>query len=118
MEGLETNIMDKTWEHSGMTCLLRHGVYNAPCGYVVLDESHPLHGSGLNDLYDTPLVENIDVHGGITFAGKLDDGRWAIGFDMAHYSDFHTIDYEQCIRTDEECIAETNRFAEQLKNLR
>lgn len=22
----------KTWEHAGMTCLFRRGVYNAPCG--------------------------------------------------------------------------------------
>ena len=107
----------KEWTHAGMTCALRHGAFNAPCGYVAVPEGHPLHGKGQN--MDSP-VHDLDVHGGVTFTGKLrSDGqqRFWIGFDMAHWCDFAPYDHTLCIRTDWECVAETNRLAEQLAKM-
>ena len=105
----------KEWEHAGMQCALRHGVFGAPCGYVALPAGHRLHGK------DTWTADGeVDVHGGVTFAGRhaSDDlGRYWVGFDMAHYHDFDPYDYTKCIRTDEERIAETNRLAEQLAKM-
>lgn len=105
----------KEWEHEGMACALRHGVFGAPCGYVALPEGHRLHGK------DAWTADGeVDVHGGITFTGKLDSDdskRFWAGFDMAHYGDFDPYDYTRCIRTDEECVAETNRLAEQLAEM-
>lgn len=105
----------KEWEHAGMRCALRHGAYGAPCGYVALPAGHKLYGK---DSWKSD--GEVVVHGGVTFAGKLRSdelGRFWVGFDMAHYGDFDPYDYERCIRTDEECIAETNRLAEQLAKM-
>lgn len=84
-----------------------------PVVAVVLDKTHPLYGS---DCKDRRVIE-IDVHGGITFAGELFDCGWCVGFDMAHAEDFSPFDVTQCIRTEAECITETNKLAEQLKKL-
>jgi hypothetical protein len=67
---------------------------NIHCGYVILDESHPLYGE---KNYCEGVLSKIEVHGGITFA---DDARkisgnedekfikgWAIGFDCGHADD-------------------------------
>jgi len=112
----------KEWEHAGMTCALRHGAFDAPCGYVAVPEGHPLHGvqpKSFREFIDSPL-HSIDVHGGVTFHRTMrndPEQRWWVGFDMAHYDDFDEYDHTRCIRTDDECIAETNRLAEQLAKM-
>lgn len=91
----------KEWEHAGMTCALRHGVFGEPCGYVSLPDSHKQHGK------DARTEDgNVDVHRGF----------W-VGLDMEHPWDFDPLDLSRCIRTEEECIAETNRLAEQLAKM-
>lgn len=105
----------KEWEHAGMQCALRHGVYGAPCGYVAIGRDHPLRNAKSPAVWD-----RLAVHGGVTFTGRLKSDkkkRWWVGFDMAHYGDFDPYDYERCIRTDDECVAETNRLAEQLAKM-
>ena len=71
----------REWWFMGMRCALRHGAFGCPCGYVMLPEEHPWHY-----LKESELDELINVHGGVTFLGKLhelsDDSRW-VGFDMA-----------------------------------
>lgn len=104
----------KTWEHAGMTCVLRHGFLGIPCGYVVLPEGHPLHGVEYQDMDDWP-----DVHGGVTWTGELigcPELGWLIGFDMGHDGDFECDPGGEIrfIRTDEDCVFETNRLAEQM----
>lgn len=51
---------------------------------------------------------SIDVHGGITFDGRFEDGTRRVGFDMAHLYDEHINDPE------EYAIAECERLAEQI----
>lgn len=101
---------ERIWEHAGMTCALLHGAFGAPCGYVFVPEGHPLHGVRHWDMADEPVA-----YGGITFSGCLNGLGWAVGFDMAHACD---LEYRQgevrCIRSDEECVEETERLAESL----
>lgn len=62
------------------------------CGYVGLDEFHPFYGKMYSEIDD-----NIDVHGGLTFASKCygvichssepKDDKWWFGFDCAHFGD-------------------------------
>lgn len=69
------------------------------CGYVVVPEGHPAHDKGYDEVDDS-----IDVHGGLTFADRCQEGPidqtvchlpapgepdhlWWLGFDCAHYGD-------------------------------
>lgn len=56
------------------------------CGYVRINDEHPLHGKDVREL-------DVDCHGGLTFSkivkvaqGDFSVGHW-IGFDCAHYGD-------------------------------
>lgn len=55
-----------------------------PCGYVAVPKDHPFYGKEYCDIED-----KIEVHGGLTFSGKLKDleDLW-FGWDYAHYGDF------------------------------
>src|SRR5690606_11578254 len=73
------------------------------CGYVGLNEGHPLYGKGYDDAHDEA---DIDVHGGLTFADSCQpsetesrgvchipgegepDHVWWLGFDCAHAWDY------------------------------
>lgn len=108
-------MIERIWEHAGMRCALRHGAFDAPCGYVFVPEGHPLHGVRQWDMADEP-----DVHGGITFAGRLDGLGWAVGFDMAHYWDLKDVpgSLEMLpLRSDDDCARETDRLAERLAEM-
>lgn len=82
---------------SGLDCLIVRNRLGAWCGYVGVPEGHPYHGLG----YDGVEVE---VHGGLTFAGACQvgaedhgichipepgrpDNVWWLGFDCAHFMD-------------------------------
>lgn len=84
-------------EETGLPCLIVRGPSGALCGYVGVDESHPAHGKGYEEV-------DVAVHGGLTFADRCAesaDGRgichiptpgepehvWWLGFDCAHYGD-------------------------------
>lgn len=78
-----------------MPCLIVRNDLGSLCGYVAVERGHPLYGKDYDD------VENVDVHGGLTYAdpcrggseesavchipepGKSDDVWW-LGFDCAH----------------------------------
>lgn len=84
-----------------LDCLIVRSPMGCLCGYVGIPETHPLFGSG----YDSELTDNIDVHGGLTFAGSCDDSKgeahsichvplpgrsdkiWWLGFDCGHAGD-------------------------------
>lgn len=79
----------KEWvdKPTGLKCLIRRisGLGHL-CGYVGIGPKHRLHGTH----YD---YVNIDVHGGLTYAGNgvVDAGEdrdlWWFGFDCAHAGD-------------------------------
>lgn len=58
------------------------------CGYVGIPSSHPLFQKSHHDL----LVQEIAVHRGITYSGRLkphfsNSSYWWFGFDCAHAGD-------------------------------
>lgn len=81
-----------------------HGVW---CGYVGVPEGHRLFEKDYNDLFDweTEIGDEVDVHGGLTFASRCQPGAtegsravchtarpgspevWWFGFDCGHYND-------------------------------
>jgi hypothetical protein len=88
---------------TGLPCLAVRNSSGAWCGYVGCPEDHPLHGMGYDDVY--AAGHDIEVHGGLTFAGPCTPGTapgkgichipgegesdnvWWLGFDCAHYRD-------------------------------
>jgi hypothetical protein len=96
-----TKTLSKEWldepdredfQHAGYHCLiLRHEEMLMLCGYVGVFPGHVCYGKDCDAIpYDDLLA--IDVHGGLTFAGKGDgkyrpQGRWWLGFDCAHHWD-------------------------------
>ena len=96
-------------EDTDLDCMIHRGSSGALCGYVGVPKGHPWYGVDYNDYqgerYETDLVINVDVHGGLTFSSacqETDDessgichvpepGRehdiWWLGFDCAHMGD-------------------------------
>ncbi len=68
----------------GYTGIIRIGILETLCGYIVLPSDHPYFEKSLYDLYDGAL----EVYGGVTFADYLDKDTYAIGFDCAHVDDY------------------------------
>jgi len=71
-------------EASGYACpVKRHPRVGNLCGYVGIPSTHPLFEK--ND----ELLDTIDVHGDINYAGYLVCERtWYFGFDCAHAFDY------------------------------
>ncbi len=69
-------VMENTWlpRHSFMD-------FGWGNGYVGVTKDHPLFG--INYMY---LDRYIDIHGGLTFSGMIDN-LWCFGFDTAHSGD-------------------------------
>ena len=64
-------------------CMMKRGYSGGWCGYVCVPRDHPLHGHGYSG-----LDEDINVHGGLTFADSwLEEGDWWFGFDCGHAFD-------------------------------
>lgn len=101
---------EKHWtdEATGMRCVVLRGPVGAWCGYVGVQHDHPAYGrsyfksdytieevlSGMagRDAPTQLLVNNIEVHGGLTFASVTmrdePEGTFWFGFDCSHAGDF------------------------------
>ena len=111
--------------HCGFECMTKVSTMGIPCGYVGLEKSHPYYGKHYDD------IDDIDVHGGLTFAGyweDIDPKIWWLGFDCGH-----SWDIDMPVRTHEyypEIVMfksnkpqsfveeQTKRLAEQLEKIR
>lgn len=87
-------------ETTGLDCMIVRNRHGALCGYVGVEPGHLLHGKD----YDA-VDSEVDVHGGLTFAGECQpaedpskgichvprpghaDALWWFGFDCAHSQD-------------------------------
>lgn len=79
----------------GFPCLIVRNGFGNLCGYVGVDENHPLYGK---DLYENLGYDDLEVHGGVTFTDfcgeeqehgichltKGEEKAWWIGFDCGH----------------------------------
>lgn len=70
-------------DYRGTRVVVKHYMGHT-MGYARVPADHPMHGKGYDD---SPAVDVISVHGGLTFAGELFAGEWFLGFDTAHYGD-------------------------------
>jgi hypothetical protein len=95
----------KGYAHGLAYQIIRHPVMGHLCGYVKLTKHHPLYKAATSKEirpswrkpgkvettrrgYNIPDLMHLDVHGGVTFFGKLKRGRgYWVGFDCAHSDD-------------------------------
>lgn len=52
------------------------------CGYVIIPYGHPYCGKS-----EINCLDQIDIHGGITYSDWNDFNEWKVGFDCAHSTD-------------------------------
>ena len=117
--------------------LWRHDGFGHWCGYVGVPKGSRLNGkdyyisteseNGLSKIEEA--INNIEVHGGLTFAGTLShrevkDGLWYFGFDCGHCNDLEPFIFEKypsmehgIYRDKEYVIGECKSLAKQLKNI-
>lgn len=140
------NIKNKVWEKEGNTysfideetnygCYIyRHPKYGHLCGYVDIPADHPLFGIDYRSNIFDMVIGNLEVHGGITFSGRLENHYnlddlhdWLIGFDCNHvndYAPFRPCDESEVIELKQEyrdagyVAAECKRLAKQIKALK
>jgi hypothetical protein len=90
-------IVESAWKSSHgfqCMCIFMEGHRN---GYVGVPPEHVVHGLD----YNHNLLIEVDVHGGLTYAGRLWEHSdwWYVGFDCAHAYDGKDIEtYEEYIR--------------------
>lgn len=86
---------DIAFEYKGFQCYLKRNRVYAWCGYVEIPEGNKYYRK--NGDVETDDYEDIDVHGGITFAeATTSDDPYqkiiVIGFDCCHLEDFAPIE--------------------------
>lgn len=127
----EGNEMD--FEVLGFPARIRRmGANGHWCGYIQVQKDSRLYGKNYYTSSESELgiskvkeaINNIEIHGGLTFAGKFDDDNWWFGFDCAHSGDlqFYQFDYKMNIegdiyRTKEYVIDECKKLALQIKEI-
>jgi len=118
------------FEAFGLHCVLKRN--SSWCGYVGVPKDSRLDGksyswdttseNGLSKLEEA--ITNINVHGGLTYSGRLMGDVWYFGFDCSHFGDLNSYDLrfeietENCVYRDKDyVIKETTRLAEQIKEI-
>jgi len=80
----------------GMWCFIQRSMtFGNLCGYVAVEQSHPLYGKSHDDMY-------FQVHGGLTWIKGYVPGiqdsvlgnLWWFGFDTSHAGDARLIDFD------------------------
>lgn len=142
------------WESFGLHCEVRENRIGYLCGYVSVPPSHPWYAfhyddcirlidcptraakgrgdEGYHSCYEHSPDGLVEVHGGLTYSGREDDGSWTFGFDCAHSGDAPSPEWEaKNLRTmgftmgrdgdhywtADEVRAETELLAEQLSKV-
>lgn len=89
-------ISDRPWEHepdreewvhdlTRYKCTVWRHPTGALNGYVAIPKGHKMWGEN----YDSDLLYDIEVHGGLTYAEEDKvTGEWVLGFDCNHATDF------------------------------
>jgi hypothetical protein len=114
-------------------CLFRNGRLGHWCGYVQVPKDSRLFGKKYYYSSDSELgiskleqaINNLDVHGGLTYAGEIkNDVNWWFGFDSAHYGDlcffqlgYNLGDSRDVYRDKDYCIEQCKNLARQIKKI-
>ena len=131
-------------EHDAIVMIITdNGRLSHRCGYVRIEKDHPLYGlgvfkeidltmlfdidqfvstyePGLDAPYDNPhYISELfyDVHGGVTYSGKIGVTNWWIGFDCAHGGDGEIEEPKRIhghVWTLDEVVDECEKLSEQL----
>jgi len=67
------------FKYRGYDCIINRSNVGALCGYVRVPKN--------SKFIDEKLYSRLDVHGGITYTEKDEDGDFWIGFDCSHHDD-------------------------------
>jgi len=133
-EQLEEIIKQEGWAYKfelfGLPCLILRNKGGWWCGYVGVPNNSKLYGKNYYTTTESKdgishietLINNIKVHGGLTYARLKEDNIWYFGFNCAHSGDLNRflLDYQDqndIYRTKEYVIEECKRLAKQLKEI-
>jgi hypothetical protein len=104
------------FERAHRICVvIRHPDLGHLCGYVGVSKRQSLYGKGYDEnlcghhgCYDHTPAALFDVHGGLTFAGRLETrpNLWFFGFDCGHIGDSPEIQNEAYVRKECERLAD------------
>lgn len=116
------------WKHAGLDCMLvRNQYFLHWCGYVGVDSGHKFFNKNYNAV-------DVGVHGGLTYSEfcggyvchiteDKEEKTWWFGFDCAHFGDLNALELmvssaaHWVYRTEEYVKKETERLAEQLRDI-
>ena len=128
------SLVESRWKFDDYECAILCIPYGHRCGYVGIPNTHHLYR-----VFYIHILDDLDVHGGITYSGfgdfkypifqNVKNAKWFFGFDTAHYMDAkdpeilkmfdmpRQANYSilSTVKTNEYCVNETNKLAEQLK---
>ena len=86
--------VESDFHYKGLRCVVIITDMCHRCGYVGVENNHPLYGVNYFDEADFLKGSPewyFDVHGGITYSGgdnyPVESNLWWFGFDCAHYGD-------------------------------
>ena len=74
---------EATFNYKEIDCRIHRNDFGSLCGYCKIPENHSWFEKSYDDI-------DVDIHGGLTFAQKEEDGYW-IGFDCSHYGDISPV---------------------------
>ena len=105
-------------EATALRCEMRRGPMGAWNGYVEVPHGHPWH-----ELRSSVVAGSVDVHGGVTYSERRDDGVWWMGFDCCHAGDIApgiaAVVFEGDVYRDEAFVrGECRRLAAQIADAR
>lgn len=87
-----TIVVKKYWENGIYPLFVDTSEFTTwYCGYAVIPVDHPFYGLDYDEVED-----DIDVHGGLTFSGKLDELEgYLLGFNCNHFGDTPEVENEE-----------------------
>lgn len=119
-------MLEMIYQKDRICIILDKGIYNGfnyaivsygthPCCYVFLPKGHKYYGKNYDDI-------DIVCHGGLTYSNDdllfnpLENDKWVIGWDYAHYNDYHGSFSTRCGRvwTTKELLEDVKEVIEQL----
>lgn len=112
---LKTFVIEREWNTKcGLEAVVITVPHHHRCGYVMIPKDH-----GLFEIEYQTIANHVDVHGGLTFSGKLPfvsiSSYW-FGYDCGHSYDKTFFNPKGIERTLSFCVDECEELAQQLND--